>query len=244
VKQIIVGLGVIMTLAACSQPEQSSTLPTESEEQTEVQTKWIETQENPGQITDETNVEPVQDKIEVNKLIEGEMKGSLTEGERKQPQKAAPKLVKVVKETKPSGFTSPASPTLESKSKKVISNPLYASKQKKEIQATKITEMPVAKPSPVRAMAGKAQRGAALAKKKCKMCHYLDSARKKIGPSLQGIYNREPSISGVPYATWDDKALNEWLTKPKAVKPKTKMRFSGLKKKDDRQDIIAYLKTL
>jgi len=233
-----------MTLAACSQPEQSATLPTESKEQTEIQTEWIETQKNPGQVTDEADVEPVQDKIAVSKLIEAEMKGSLTEGERKQPQKAAPKLVKVVKETKPSGFASPASPTPESKNKKVISKPVYASKQEKEIQTTKITEMPVAEPSSAGIMAGNAQRGAALAKKKCKMCHYLDSARKKIGPSLQGIHNREPSISGVPYVTWDDKAMDEWLTKPKAVKPKTKMSFSGLKKKEDRQDIIAYLKTL
>ncbi|MFQ5354967.1 MAG: c-type cytochrome [Mariprofundaceae bacterium] len=242
--QIIIGLGVIMTMAACSQPEQSATLPSESEVQTEAQSTLIETQTNHGQVTDEANVEPVQDKIKVSKLIETEMKTPPTKEEEKQLEKAVTEPITTAKDSKPAGPAPSSSPKAKSKSKQVVSKPAQASKQEKEIIETKTTEMPVAEPSSARVMAGNAQRGATLAKKKCKVCHYLDSARKKIGPALQGIYNRAPSISGVPYATWDDKAMDEWLTKPKAVKPKTKMRFSGLKKKEDRQDIIAYLKTL
>ena len=41
---------------------------------------------------------------------------------------------------------------------------------------------------------------------------------------------------------WDEATLDEFLTKPKKFVPKTKMSFSGLKKADQRADLIAYLK--
>jgi len=85
--------------------------------------------------------------------------------------------------------------------------------------------------------------GKKLVRQRCSMCHYLDKAQRKVGPSLQGVYGRAPSIDGIPFATWDDAALNQWLTNPKAVKPKTRMGFPGFKKEQDRLDVIAYLKT-
>jgi len=91
---------------------------------------------------------------------------------------------------------------------------------------------------------GDAARGAKLARGKCGGCHYFDRERKKVGPGLQGIYGRAPSIDGIPFARWDAQALDTWLTRPKAVKPKTRMSFRGLAKKQDRDDVIAYLKTL
>jgi len=89
-----------------------------------------------------------------------------------------------------------------------------------------------------------APNGAALAKKRCGICHFLDVDKQKVGPSLKGVYGRAPSIEGVPFAKWDAAALEKWLTNPRAVKAKTKMAFPGFPNKADRDAVIAYLKTL
>lgn len=44
--------------------------------------------------------------------------------------------------------------------------------------------------------------------------------------------------------TWDEETLNEYLEYPKQFIPGTRMMFNGIKKPDDRRDLIAYLKTL
>jgi cytochrome c len=43
---------------------------------------------------------------------------------------------------------------------------------------------------------------------------------------------------------WDYQALNTFLYKPKAYVAGTKMNFAGLKKPQDRANIIAYLRSL
>lgn len=100
------------------------------------------------------------------------------------------------------------------------------------------------KPAMVEKASGDPVKGAKLAKGKCSACHYFDRDRKKMGPTLMGIFDRAPTIDGVPFAKWDAAALDAWLTKPKAVKPKTKMAFKGIPEKSKRDNIIAYLKTL
>ncbi|MFC1536898.1 c-type cytochrome [Pseudomonadota bacterium] len=103
---------------------------------------------------------------------------------------------------------------------------------------------PENEPAVVEMVMGNTERGAKLTKGKCGACHYFDKDRKKVGPTLMGIYGRAPVIDGVPYAAWDGTALDAWLSNPKAVKPKTKMGFKGISDKTKRDDIIAYLKTL
>ena len=44
-------------------------------------------------------------------------------------------------------------------------------------------------------------------------------------------------------AVWDEPALQAYLENPKAIVAKSKMAFSGLKKEDERNDLIAFLKT-
>lgn len=43
---------------------------------------------------------------------------------------------------------------------------------------------------------------------------------------------------------WDEKTLNDYLEFPKKFVPGTKMAFYGLKKAEDRSDLIAFLATL
>ncbi|WP_417317829.1 c-type cytochrome [Emcibacter sp.] len=101
---------------------------------------------------------------------------------------------------------------------------------------------------------GDAALGQKTFKKKCSACHTVDKGgKKKVGPNLYDIVGRAAGTSeGFKYSkdmaasglTWDEETLDKYLTKPKAVVPKTKMIFAGLKKEDDRKDLIAYLKTL
>ena len=42
---------------------------------------------------------------------------------------------------------------------------------------------------------------------------------------------------------WDEETLTAYLHKPKEVVPKTKMSFAGLRKDEEIENVIAYLKT-
>ncbi len=89
---------------------------------------------------------------------------------------------------------------------------------------------------------------------KCKACHKLDGAD-GTGPHLNGVVGRPVgSIGGFAYSDamhahageapdWTPEALQEFLADPKGVVKGTKMAFAGLKKIEDRANLIAYLET-
>ncbi len=88
--------------------------------------------------------------------------------------------------------------------------------------------------------------------KKCASCHTISKGEmSKVGPNLYGVVNRNKgSAVGFEYSVamknkggkWDIESINSFITKPKEYVSGTKMAFSGLKKPQDRADVIAYLK--
>lgn len=88
--------------------------------------------------------------------------------------------------------------------------------------------------------------------KKCKACHVVDSDKNKTGPHLVNIMGRQAgSVEGFKKYSkaikesgivWDEATLDGFLEKPKDYLKGTRMAFAGLKKEEDRANVIAYLK--
>lgn len=90
---------------------------------------------------------------------------------------------------------------------------------------------------------------------KCKACHKLDGTD-GVGPHLNGVVGRPvASVPGFAYSDamlahaqeapeWTPEALQEFLANPKGVVKGNKMSFAGLKKPEDRADLIAYLQSV
>ncbi|GGI81447.1 cytochrome C protein [Polymorphobacter multimanifer] len=86
----------------------------------------------------------------------------------------------------------------------------------------------------------------------CKACHVTTKGVNRVGPSLHAVVGRKSgSITGYKYSaanqksnvTWDEATLFKYLEAPMKFMPGTKMAFAGLKKPEDRANVIAYLKT-
>ena len=89
--------------------------------------------------------------------------------------------------------------------------------------------------------------------KKCKACHVVDAEKHKTGPHLVNImgraagsadgfkkYSDAMKSSGI---VWNEETLDGYLEKPKAYVKGTRMAFAGLRKEEDRANVIAYLKS-
>ena len=86
---------------------------------------------------------------------------------------------------------------------------------------------------------------------KCKTCHELTKNKNKIGPTLVGIIGRKAgSVPGFKYSSamknsgivWDEKTLDQYLADPKKFVPGNKMVLAPIKKEQQREDVIAYIK--
>jgi cytochrome c len=94
------------------------------------------------------------------------------------------------------------------------------------------------------------ERGKDLFVRRCSGCHAPDL--NKEGPRLRAVYGRKAaSLPGFPYSKalkkadirWDSASLDRWLSDPDSMVPDTDMGFR-LSNAEERQAIIAYLKTL
>ncbi len=94
--------------------------------------------------------------------------------------------------------------------------------------------------------------GAAVAKQ-CQACHnFAKGGPNLVGPNLWGVIGGPHAHkSDFAYSdamkkfagTWDYDSINNFIAHPQAYLPGTKMGFAGLKKPEDRADVIAWLRT-
>lgn len=90
------------------------------------------------------------------------------------------------------------------------------------------------------------------ASKRCATCHtFNDGGANRVGPNLWGIVGKEKgTVGGFDYSAairdkggvWSYDDLNAFLANPKGFLKGTKMNFAGVRKVEDRANIIAYMR--
>jgi cytochrome c len=87
----------------------------------------------------------------------------------------------------------------------------------------------------------------------CTSCHSFDQGQDRMGPSLWGVVGRNvasrktftySSAFAAQTGSWTYERLDHYLTNPAKAVPGNKMAFAGLRKAEDRANVIAFLSTL
>jgi cytochrome c len=87
----------------------------------------------------------------------------------------------------------------------------------------------------------------------CAACHSLEEGSNGLGPYLYGVVDRNVgAVDGFGYSgnlvavadVWTAENLNAFLENPSAYAPDTAMNFRGIRKVEDRANLIAYLDSL
>lgn len=98
--------------------------------------------------------------------------------------------------------------------------------------------------------AADASRGERAFNAKCSTCHSVaEGGPQGTGPNLWNVVGAEKNhVAGFNYSgaltegeTWTYAAMNEWLYNPSAYAPGTSMAFAGLRRDEERANVIAYL---
>ena len=88
---------------------------------------------------------------------------------------------------------------------------------------------------------------------KCRPCHQIgETAKNIVGPVMNGIIGRKSgTVEGYNYTdanknsgiTWDEATFAEYIKKPAAKIPGTKMVFAGISNEQEIKDLTAFLKS-
>lgn len=97
---------------------------------------------------------------------------------------------------------------------------------------------------------------------KCRACHVLEEGKRRVGPSLFGLFERKAGAfpgfahsddmvaAGATIDPWNEDHFKKYIVAPNDYiasvigkdKARTKMVFPGLKNEKEAEDILAYLK--
>lgn len=149
----------------------------------------------------------------------------------------------------------PANEASESTAPETAATESAAPAAPETLPATEATAPPVEAATPVALAIAGHPTGDAVAGKKvfaqCMACHVVQAGVNRVGPSLYGVIGRKAGVvenfrysdanknSGI---TWSEQELFTYLENPRGVVPGTIMAFAGLKKPEDRANVIAYIK--
>lgn len=90
----------------------------------------------------------------------------------------------------------------------------------------------------------------------CAVCHSTEAGINKVGPTLHNIMGQSAAaVEGYRYSkafiaygeagnAWTEESMDVFLTSPRKAVPRTKMGYPGMRKAEDRENIIAYLSSL
>lgn len=90
----------------------------------------------------------------------------------------------------------------------------------------------------------------------CRACHTVEAGKNRVGPSLHGVVGRVPgTLEGYKFSpamiefgsdgkTWTEAQLDEYLISPRTIVKGSRMVYPGLRKPEDRANLIAYLKSV
>jgi cytochrome c len=92
------------------------------------------------------------------------------------------------------------------------------------------------------------------ASRACHACHTFGKGEAPaVGPNLWGVVGRPIASTEYAYSdalkaksgeTWTFEALNDFIHNPRGYAPGTKMAYGGMKRDEQRADLLAYLRTL
>ena len=89
----------------------------------------------------------------------------------------------------------------------------------------------------------------------CKRCHQVGGgAKHRIGPQLNDLfgraagslgdfrYSRAMKAAGSGGLVWTEATLDAFLAEPRALVPRTRMSFAGMKQRDERAELLTWLR--